>query len=136
VAVFSLDDLERVRTSAGSNPAQVAIQGLGAYINKHFSAIGGFSTRLRSDEFVTLLPYSDLAEAQDILGGFAEDFQERGINEVWAGSRKQTRSERCVEFAVLAGLAQGQPGANIDSVIDAAKAQQKEIARLQCDGRG
>ena len=42
----------------------------------------------------------------------------------------------CVEFAILAGIAQGQPIAEIDSVIDSAKHQQKEIARLRCDGGG
>ncbi|MDA8127020.1 MAG: ATP-binding cassette domain-containing protein [Deltaproteobacteria bacterium] len=136
VAVFSLDDLEKIRSSAGYNPAQVAIRGLGIYINKHFSAIGGFSTRLRNDEFVTLLPYSDLGEAEGILADFIKDFREKGIHDVWNGARRQIRSERCVEFAILAGIAQGQPGAEIDSVIDAARTQQKEIARLQCDGRG
>jgi phospholipid/cholesterol/gamma-HCH transport system ATP-binding protein len=135
VAVFSLDDLDTIGTSAGHNEAQVAIRGLGIYIDKHFGAIGGFSTRRRSNEFVTVLPYSDLTEAESILEDFAKDFQERGIHDGWAGARKQTRSAECVEFRVLAGIAQGQPVADIDSVIDTAKSQQKEIARLRCDGR-
>ena len=135
VAVFSLDDLDIIRTSAGHNAAQVAIRDLGIHIDKYFSAIGGFSTRRRNNEFVTVLPYSDLTEAESILEGFAKDFQERGIHDVWAGARKQTRSAECVEFTVLAGIAQGQSDADIESVIDAAKSQQKEIARLQCDGR-
>jgi phospholipid/cholesterol/gamma-HCH transport system ATP-binding protein len=135
VAVFSLDDLDIIGTSAGHNEAQVAIRGLGIYIDKHFGAIGGFSTRRRSNEFVTVLPYSDLTEAESILEDFVKDFQERGIHDGWAGARKQTRSAECVEFRVLAGIAQGQPVADIDSVIDAAKSQQKEIARLRCDGR-
>jgi len=135
VAVFSLDDMDIVLTSAGHNEAQVAIRGLGIYIDKHFGAIGGFSTRRRSNEFVTVLPYSDLAEAESILEDFVKDFQERSIHDVWAGARKQTRSAECVEFRVLAGIAQGQQVADIDSVIDEAKSQQKEIARLRCDGR-
>ncbi len=135
VAVFSLDDLDIIQTSAGHNAAQVAIRGLGIYIDKHFGAIGGFSTRRRSNEFVTVLPYSDMKEAESILKDFVKDFQERGIHDICAGARKQTRSEGYVEFPVLAGIAQGQPIADIDSVIDAAKSQQKEIARLRCDGR-
>jgi phospholipid/cholesterol/gamma-HCH transport system ATP-binding protein len=135
VAVFSLEDLDILRAGAGHNAAQVAIRDLGIYIDKHFGAIGGFSTRRRSNEFVTVLPYSDLKEAESILKDFAKDFQERGIHDVRAGTRTQTRSARCVEFTVLAGIAQGQPAADIDSVIDAAKSQQKEIARLRCDMR-
>jgi phospholipid/cholesterol/gamma-HCH transport system ATP-binding protein len=132
IAVFSLDDLDIIRTGAGHNAAQVAIRGLGITIDKHFGAIGGFSTRRRNNEFVTVLPYSDLAEAESILEDFAKDFLERGLHDGWAGARKQIRSAECVEFTVRAGLAQGQPVADIDSVIDAAKSQQKEIARLQC----
>jgi phospholipid/cholesterol/gamma-HCH transport system ATP-binding protein len=135
VAVFSLGDLDVIRAGAGHNAVQVAIRGLGITIDKHFGAIGGFSTRRHTNEYVTVLPYSDLTEAKSILKDFVEDFQERGIHDVGAGARKQTRSAGCVEFSLLAGIAQGQPVADIDSVIDAAKSQQKEIARLRCDGR-
>lgn len=135
VAVFSLDDLDIIRMGAGHDAAQVAILGLGSYIDKHFGAIGGFSTRRRNNEFVTVLPYSDLTEAESILNDFAHDFQERGIHDVSAAARRRTMSAGCVEFTVLAGIAQGQPAADIESVIDAAKSQQKEIARLRCDGR-
>jgi len=138
IAVFSLDDLDAIRARAGYNAAQVAIRGLGIYINKHFGTIGGFTTRRRTDEFVTLLPYSDLTEAEGILDDFVRDFQERGINDVWTGTgaRKQARSEKCFEFKVLGGIAQVQPVDDIDSVIDTAKSHQKEIARLRCDERG
>ncbi len=135
VAVFSLDDLDVIRESAGHDAAQVAIRSLGSYIDKHFGAIGGFSTRRRNNEFVTVLPYSDLTEAESILKDFAKDFRERGIHNVWTGTRMQTTSAGYVEFTVLAGIAQGLPAADIDSVIDAAKSQQKEIARLQCGMR-
>ena len=135
VAVFSLDDLEIIRTGAGHDTAQMVIRSVESYLDKHFGAIGGFSTRRRNNEFVTVLPYSDMNEAQSILKGFAKDFQERGIDDVWAIARKQTISAGCVEFAVLAGIAQGQPDADIESIIDAAKSQQKEIARLRCDAR-
>jgi phospholipid/cholesterol/gamma-HCH transport system ATP-binding protein len=136
VVVFSLDDPDIIRMGAGHNAAQVAIRGLGIYIDKHFGTIGGFSTRRHTNEFVTVLPYSDLTEAESILKDFVKDFQERGMHDILAGARKQTRSAECVEFTVLAGIAQGQPvtdiDSDIDSVIDAAKSQQKEIARLMC----
>jgi phospholipid/cholesterol/gamma-HCH transport system ATP-binding protein len=135
VAVFSLDDLDIIRMNAGYDVAQMCIRSLGIYIDKHFGAIGGFSTRRHSNEFVTVLPYSDMTEAESILKDFVKDFQERGINDFWAGARRQTRSAECVEFAVLAGIAQGQPVDDIDSVIDTAKSQQTEIARLRCDVR-
>ena len=79
--------------SIGYDAAQVAIRSLGIRIDKHFGAIGGFSTRRRSNEFVTVLPYSDLAEAESILKDFVKDLQERVIFDVRTGARRQARSE-------------------------------------------
>ena len=134
VVVFTLEELHAIITTLGHEAAQEAIRKMGVYIEKHFSAIGGFSTRRHTNEFVTVLPYSDLAEAESNLKDFVEDFQGQGIREMWAGVRRRAVSEVCVEFAILAGIAQGQPIAEIDAVIEAAKQQQKEIARLRCDG--
>ena len=108
---------------------------MGVYIDKHFGAMGGFSTRRHANEFVTVLPYSDLTEVESMLKDFIGDFQEQGIRGIWAGVRKQAASEVCVEFVILAGIAQGQPIEEIDSVMDSAKHKQKEIARIRCDVR-
>jgi phospholipid/cholesterol/gamma-HCH transport system ATP-binding protein len=102
------------------------------YIDKHFGAVGGFSTRHSINEFVTVLPYSDLAEAETILAEFSKEFREEGIRAVRAVALRKSASPECVEFAVFAGLAQGQPIVELDSIIEFAKFQQKEIARLEC----
>jgi len=134
VVVFTLEELNAIITNLGYEAAQEAIRRMGVYIEKNFSAIGGFSTRRHTNEFVTVLPYSDIAEAENILKDFVKDFQEQGTKEIWAGARKRPASEVCVEFAILAGIAQGQPIAEVETVIESAKQQQKEIARLRCDG--
>jgi phospholipid/cholesterol/gamma-HCH transport system ATP-binding protein len=134
VVVFTLEELNAIVTNYGYEAAQEAIRRMGVYIEKNFSAIGGFSTRRQTNEFVTVLPYSDFAEAESIMKDFVKDFQEQGMKEIWAGARRRAASEGCVEFAILAGIAQGQPIAEIDAVIESAKQQQKEIARLRCSG--
>jgi phospholipid/cholesterol/gamma-HCH transport system ATP-binding protein len=136
VAVFTLEELNILIKTLGHDAAQEAIRGMGLFIDKHFSAIGGFSTRRQMNEFVTVLPYSDLTEAESILNDFVDDFRERGIRDIWAGARRRFALRECVEFAILAGIAQGQPIVEIDSIIDSAKHQQKEIARFRCDIRG
>ena len=134
VVVFKLEELNAIITNLGYEAAQEAIRKTGIYIEKNFSSIGGFSTRLSTNEFVTVLPYSDMAEAESILKDFVKDFQEQGIKEIWAGARSRPASEMCVEFAIMAGVALGQPVAEVETVIESAKQQQKEIARLRCDG--
>jgi len=135
VAVFTLETLDAIITSLGHEAAQEAIRRMGLFIDKHFGAIGGFSTRHNINEFVTVLPYSDLAEAESILKDFVKDFREQGIRDIWDGAGKRAVSGESIEFVILAGIAQGQPVAEIDSVINSAKSQQKEIARLRCDVR-
>jgi phospholipid/cholesterol/gamma-HCH transport system ATP-binding protein len=63
---------------------------------------------------------------------FIKDFREHGIREIWADASKQAVSLECVEFTILAGLAEGQPIVEIDSVIESAKNQQIEIGRFRC----
>jgi len=132
IAAFTLTNLDAIISSMGHDAAQEVIHSMGVYIDKHFGAIGGFSTRRKANEFVTVLPFSDIAEAESILKDFVKDFQEQGIRDIWAGAQKQAPSGKCVDFSIRAGIAQGQPTAEIDQVIDSARSQQKEIGRLQC----
>ena len=105
---------------------------MGVYIDKHFGSIGGFSTRRSISEFVTVLPYSEQDEAEDMMEDFIKDFQEHGIREIWAAASEQAAPGTCVDFTIVAGLAQGQPIAEIETVIASAESQQKEIGRLRC----
>jgi phospholipid/cholesterol/gamma-HCH transport system ATP-binding protein len=135
VVVFTLEGLDSIIANFGHDAAQEAIKAMGMFVIKHFDAIGGFSTRRNTNEFVTVLPYSDQEEAESILKDFVLDFQAYGIPELCAGDRRPTIADGSVEITVLAGIAHGQPNEDIDSILDAAKNQQKEIARLRSDGR-
>ena len=108
------------------------------FLDKHFGAIGGFSTRHSMNEYVTFLPATDLAEAEGIVGEFINDFQiqEQAILDIWSAAQKQSDSQECVELTMLAGLAQGQPDQDIDSVIERAKHRQKVVARIRCIKQG
>ena len=112
--------------------AQKAIRSLGAYINKHFGAIGGFSTRRHVNEIVALVPFCDLEEAEAILGEFIKDFQKQGIRDIWVEARRQAISESCVEFTIRCGFIQGRPDVEMESLIESAKNRQKEIGRFRC----
>ncbi len=132
VAVFDLAELNAVVPHIGYDKAQETIHAMGLYIDRHFGAIGGFSTRRKAREFVTVLPFSDIAEAEKILNEFVDDFHENGIRDLRANAQKDDASENCVEFAIRAGIAEGKADDDIDSIVDSARAQQKEIGRLQC----
>ncbi len=131
IVFFSLQELNAIITQLGHDVAQETLWELGLYIDKHFSNIGGFSTRRNTNEVITMLPYSNLAEAETIVNGFVHDFQKQVIGIIQAGICKLTLKEP-VKLTILAGIAQGQSTSDINSVIAMAQSQQKEIGRLQC----
>jgi len=139
-AVFTIDDLDTITKNLGHDVAQQIIRSLGTYINKHFGAVGGFSSRQTINEYATVLPYSDLKESERILVDFTKDFKEHGIkdfeeHEIWEldpNVENEDPTGEYVEFSVLAGLAQGKPQIEIESVMEFARFNQKELARFRC----
>ncbi|MBN1549027.1 MAG: ATP-binding cassette domain-containing protein [Syntrophaceae bacterium] len=132
VAVFTMDSLDAVSQTLGHDAALNIVQRIGEFIEKHFRDIGGFSTRFSSNQFVTVIPYADLAEADDILKIFIADFKEYGIHSIVNGSGNKVNLGACAEFSILVGLAQGQPDLKIETVIDSARKKQTEIGRITC----
>jgi phospholipid/cholesterol/gamma-HCH transport system ATP-binding protein len=135
VIIFTLEELGSISTKLGHDAAQEAIHSMGLYIDKHFGPVGGFSTRHRLNEVITMVPYSDIADTQSVLQDFTKDFQGKGNDDIWAFYRKLVPEGECVELTILAGIAQGQPLDEIDSVTESARSQQKEIGRLHCEER-
>jgi phospholipid/cholesterol/gamma-HCH transport system ATP-binding protein len=131
--IFSLEDMEVIIENLGHDAAQKVIRTLGAYINKHFGAVGGFSSRQTFNEIGTILPFSDIDEAKNILDDFTQDFQQQGLCDLQA--EFEIPETECFEFTVLAGLSQGKPQIELESVMEFARFNQEEIARFQCERR-
>ncbi len=132
VVVFDLSDMNAIVSNIGYDRAQETIHSMGKYIDKHFGDIGGFSTRRKINEFVTVLPFSNLDEAESIVKEFVEEFQQGEISNIWNEEQKNALAEKCIDFPIKAGIAEGKPVAGIDTVIKLAKSHQKEIGRLRC----
>jgi hypothetical protein len=63
---------------------------------------------------------------------FTKDFKKHGIQGVVTYIEGEEKPMDCIEFSVLAGLAQGKPQIEIESVMEFARFNQKEIARFTC----
>ena len=136
VAAFAVDDLDNIIEHMGHDAAQEIIRALGSYINKHFGAVGGFSSRQTINEYATVLPYSDLDEGQRIMADFKTDFREHGLPDINTLAEGEKPAEGWFEFKILAGLAQGKPQIEIESVMEFARFNQTPIARFQCERGG
>jgi phospholipid/cholesterol/gamma-HCH transport system ATP-binding protein len=133
VVVFTLEDLDRIVDNLGHKAAQQGIRTMGDFINKHFGAVGGFSARRSINQFGTVLPFSDLEEAERILKDFTTDFRENGLIDIENAARQVNPSVSCFEFSISAGLAKGNPDLELDSVMESAQDNREPIARFQCN---
>jgi phospholipid/cholesterol/gamma-HCH transport system ATP-binding protein len=136
VVVFALKGIDSIVESFGDVAAHEAVRGMARFAMKRFGAIGGVSARCNVDELVSVLPFADREEAESLLEGFVLDIQARGIPEISTGACGPRAGGGSVEVAILAGIAQGLADEEIESVIDAARNRQMEIARLRCHGGG
>jgi phospholipid/cholesterol/gamma-HCH transport system ATP-binding protein len=128
--VFSLENMDQVSENIGYDKAQEIIRSLGAYINKHFGAVGGFSARQTINEIGTVLPFSNLEEAERILEDFVKD-----LSQLCSLYTQMQKGDGCFEFRILAGLSQGKPQVELESIMEFARFNQREVARIQCENR-
>jgi phospholipid/cholesterol/gamma-HCH transport system ATP-binding protein len=133
VVLFTLEDLDRIIDNLGHTAAQVGIRTMGDYINKHFGLVGGFSARRRINQFSTVLPFSDLDEAEEILANFTRDFQKNGLHRIENAAREVNPAVRCFDFVVTAGMARGGGNVELDSIMELAEFKKEPVAQFQCN---
>jgi phospholipid/cholesterol/gamma-HCH transport system ATP-binding protein len=136
MVVFSLENLEEIQSILGHTAAQELVRTLGIYISKHFGDVGGFSTRYRLNQYTTLLPYSDIQEATALTAAFAEDFKENGIAEMRKFVRAEIDCKDAVAISMMAGVAQGTPSMNIETVVAAAGSNHNKILEFSARCKG
>ena len=137
LVVFTMENLEKVQTGLGHTATQELIRAIGTFISKHFGEVGGFSTRYGFNQYTTVLPYSDIQEAAGLAENFAQDFKANGIPEMQKFVQAEITCSDAVSIAMLAGVAQGKPHMDIETVVDAARAKQTKILEFsaRCKGR-
>jgi len=137
VVVFTLDNLNAIQVELGHTAGQELLRAIGSFISKHFSDVGGFSTRYGLDQFTTVLPYSDVQEATSLTEKFVEDFMANGIPELQKIVATEFSCQDAVSIVMSAGTAQGKPDIEIDAIIERAKTKQTKILEFsaRCIGR-
>ncbi len=137
VALFTLEDFEAIQEGLGHTAAQELIRSIGASISEYFTDVGGFSTRYGADQYTSVLPQSDLDEARRLVAGFSDHFERKSRTELQKMVRAEFTCADAVSISVTAGIAEGQPHVNIESILDAANAGQERILdfKATCKGR-
>ena len=133
VGIFGLGGFDLLCNSLGHTTGQEIIKTMGERISRHFGAVGGFAARHSRDQFIIVLPFSDIREAEQILDDFVRDLTEHGIRDIPAVN--QITEDTGFNFSISAGLAEGKPAEDIDSIVESAWSKRKIIAQFQCKSR-
>ena len=134
VLIFTLENLEGLSENVGHEAVPEVVQSLGTYVNKHFGDVG-ISTRLGRDRIATILPSTEIKDAERMLEDFSKDLQAKGLADIQADTRLDPNSEDCFSFSILAGLAEGRAGEDMDVTTEKAISNQKPILQFACEIR-
>ena len=128
-------ELELLCQILGSELAYQSLRTLGEYINTHMDGQGGFSARQSRDQILTILPYTEMEEAQKMLDNFA-----LGLKKVLVcsgqGRTDEEKSEVCsFGINVYAGVTESRSDEDIDKIIITAKSVENVVAQYRCETR-
>jgi hypothetical protein len=70
-----------------------------------------------------------------MLEDFSKDLQEHGLADISAAAQIETPSHECFQFSILAGLAEGKGGEDLDITSERAISKQRSIAQFACEMR-
>jgi phospholipid/cholesterol/gamma-HCH transport system ATP-binding protein len=129
--LFSLE-LEKLSEIFGASAAIEVLKILGDYVSRQLGAVGGFSARHGRGEILTVLPYANVEETEDLLRDFSRDLQEEGLSKISALTGAKMGFDACFEINVYAGIVRIARNDNIDSVIERAMAERRIIASHVC----
>ena len=134
--IITIDNLSDLQGELGYSGVQVFIQAIGTFISKHFSEVGGFSTRYSFNQYTTMLPYADMDEARSLAQNFAADFTRNGIPQMQKFVSTEMACKDAVSVTMRAGVAQGKRHVEIDTIIAKAESNQETLLEFNARCKG
>lgn len=129
--LFSLK-FGQVAESLGHHAAVQLVKKLGVFINNHLGAMGGFSTRLRRGQMLTIIPRMNVSEARQLVDELSVKLQNEVLEAMQSLARTSPTNQNCFEISVLAGITDVDTGSSIDEMIQRAESTQTTIASHRC----
>jgi len=128
-------ELDQICETVGSSLAFKSLRTLGEYISEKMDSQGGFSARQSMDQILTILPHTEMEEAQNMLVMFAQGL----TNVLVCNNRDRTdKGEYDVcgfEINVYVGVTESRSNEDIDKIIMKAKAVENILAQYRCETR-
>lgn len=133
---LDIENLGEIQVGLGYTATQELIRVLGTFISQHFNDVGGFSTRYGVNRYCTVLPYSNIKEAESLAENFADTFTTNGIHELRKYVKAEISCNDAVQIVLSAGVAQGKPHLEIESILETAHSDQRKILEFSAKCKG
>jgi hypothetical protein len=119
----------------GSDLAFQSLRTLGEYISEQMDSKGGFSARQSMEQILTILPHTEMAEAQKMLDNFALGLNRLLVCNNQAGPDDGEHETCGFEINVYAGVTESRSNEDIEKIIIKAKSVENIIAQYRCETR-
>jgi len=124
--------VDQITAILGAQTAIDVLKTLGAYVNKYFVPLGGFSARHSRDRILTILPHTGLEDASKLVHDIAQELQQKALPEINSIAAARAVDGGCLEISVTAGITKASSADDIEHIMEQADTKQKIIARYQC----
>jgi phospholipid/cholesterol/gamma-HCH transport system ATP-binding protein len=123
--LFTIENLGRVDSMAGSLSAQRIIQGIAEFLTKRLGP-SAWSGRFGINQILCIVPRTDRATAEKFLDHLADDMGRLKI------FHSLSYPGVCINFSVWVGMAEAEPGMDFSRVVESVWSDEKKLAQLVC----
>jgi phospholipid/cholesterol/gamma-HCH transport system ATP-binding protein len=128
--------LDILHDALGPQAAMEILRALGEYTNRRFKPIGGFSARHSRDEILTIFPHTSIDKARQLVADFAQELKHEAIERIQNIAMAKIGKETCFDIYIRAGVTEVPSTADVDQIIERARAKQEIVATHRCGSGG
>jgi phospholipid/cholesterol/gamma-HCH transport system ATP-binding protein len=128
--------LDILHDALGPQTAMEILRALGEYTNRRFKPIGGFSARHSRDEILTIFPHTSIEKARQLVADFAQELKHEAIDRIQSIAMAKIGAETSFDIYIRAGVTEVLPTADVEQIIERARAKQVVVATHRCGSGG
>jgi phospholipid/cholesterol/gamma-HCH transport system ATP-binding protein len=128
--------LDILHDALGPQAAMEILRALGEYTNRRFKPIGGFSARHSRDEILTIFPHTSIEKARQLVADFAQELKHEAIDRIQSIAMAKIGAETSFDIYIRAGVTEVLPTADVEQIIERARAKQEVVATHRCGSGG
>ena len=129
--LFSVE-FDQLAENLGASVAVEVLKVLGEYVSRELGGVGGFSARFGRGEFLTVLPYADAQEAEQMLEEFSRNLEDGGLSKIKAETGLKMGIDACFGIHVYASVVGINPNDDIEAIMHGARPGSRVVARHIC----